>query len=90
MYGFEREKNNKRVLVIMNLGTTTQNFTCKDTPSANDGTMFLPGIKNPRTKALALNHGAMQFMNFVSKNCPNCAKLAKCLNPLPIFWSPLI
>ncbi len=54
MYGFEREKNSKRVLGIMNLGTTTQNFTCQDKPSANEWNNVFAANKEPVDKGFGI------------------------------------
>jgi alpha-amylase len=54
MYAYEREKDGNKVLVILNLSKTAQNFTWKDQPSAKEWNNVFAGNKEPVDKGFGI------------------------------------
>lgn len=54
IYAFEREKNGNKVLVILNLSKTPQNFTWTDQPSEKEWNNVFAGSKEPVDKGFGI------------------------------------
>ncbi len=54
IYAFEREKNGRKVLVILNLSKTAQEFTFKTMPSAKEWNNVFAGSKEPVDKGFGI------------------------------------
>ena len=54
MYAFEREKDGNKVLVVLNLSKTAQNFTWTDQPSAKEWNNVFAGSKEPVDKGFGI------------------------------------
>ena len=54
MYAFEREKAGSKVLVILNLSSTPQNFTWQDVPSEREWNNVFKGDKEPVDKGFGI------------------------------------
>jgi alpha-amylase len=54
MYAFEREKEGSKVLVVLNLSGTPQNFTWRDQPSEKEWNNVFKGDKEPVDKGFGI------------------------------------
>jgi alpha-amylase len=54
MYCFEREKGGKKVLVVLNLSATPQEFTWKTAPSQKEWNNVFNGVKEPVDKGFGI------------------------------------
>lgn len=54
LYCFEREKNGRKVLVVLNLSATPQEFTWKTAPSQKEWNNVFNGVKEPVDKGFGI------------------------------------